>query len=247
MEEIVEEPVVEETVEEIVEEPVVEEAVVEAVEEPVVEETVEEVVEEPVVEEAVEEIVEEPVVEETVEEIVEEPVVEEAVEEAVEEPVVEETVEEAVEEPVETSVVEEIAPAAVEADEDDDDEDDDVMDEQVIQTRRRFLAKLDKLNKKSKAYYDEIRAFILGHKKVHSRMSSGYESFTMHRIAKARAVVRGKDVAICLALNAKDYESYFFKDLSVNGSFDDTPMMVTLKSDRDVRLLKEVLDTLLNG
>ncbi|MBQ7924031.1 MAG: hypothetical protein IJ329_01855, partial [Clostridia bacterium] len=221
-------------------------AVEEIVEEPVVEETVEEIVEEPVVEET-EEAVEEPVVEETVEEIVEEPVVEEAVEEAVEEPVVEETVEEAVEEPVETSVVEEIAPAAVEADEDDDDEDDDVMDEQVIQTRRRFLAKLDKLNKKSKAYYDEIRAFILGHKKVHSRMSSGYESFTMHRIAKARAVVRGKDVAICLALNAKDYESYFFKDLSVNGSFDDTPMMVTLKSDRDVRLLKEVLDTLLNG
>ena len=183
-----------------------------------------------------------PVVEEAIEEVVEEPVVEETIEEVVEEPVVEETVEE---------VVEEIAPAvaeetATEEDDEDDDEDDDETDAQVIQTRRRFLAKLEKLNKKSKAYYDEIRAFVLSHKKVHSRMGSGYESFTMHRIAKARMLIRGKDIAVCLALNAKDYEQYFFKDLTTC-SYDDTPMMVTLKSDRDVRLIKEVLDTLLKN
>ena len=181
-------------------------------------------------------------VEEAIEEVVEEPVVEETIEEIVEEPVVEETIEE---------IVEEIAPAvaeetATEEDDEDDDEDDDETDAQVIQTRRRFLAKLEKLNKKSKAYYDEIRAFVLSHKKVHSRMGSGYESFTMHRIARARMLIRGKDIAVCLALNAKDYEQYFFKDLTTC-SYDDTPMMVTLKSDRDVRLIKEVLDTLLKN
>ncbi|MBE7084661.1 MAG: hypothetical protein E7368_01240 [Clostridiales bacterium] len=203
------------------------------VREPVVQET-------PVAEEvAVEEVVEETVVEAPVEDVV----VEEApVEEVVEEAVVEETVEEAVVAEETVEAVEEVAPAE---EEEDDDEDDDETDAQVIQTRQRFIEKLAKVKKKRKAYYDELRAYILEHKRVHSRMSSGYESFTMHRIAKARLVALGKNIAICMALDANDYQSYKFKELSINASFDDTPMMVVLKSGRDVKLVKEILDTLL--
>ncbi len=106
VEEIVEEPIVEEVVEEIVEEPIVEEVVEEIVEEHIVEEVVEEIVEEPIVEEVIEEIVEEPIVEEVIEEIVEEPVVEEVIEEIAEEPIVEEVVEEIVEEVAVTEIEE---------------------------------------------------------------------------------------------------------------------------------------------
>ncbi|MFK7925159.1 MAG: DUF5723 family protein [Bacteroidia bacterium] len=125
IEEVVEEPVVEEVVpeviEEVIEEPVVEEVVPEEVEE-VVEEVVEEPVVEEVVPEVIEEVIEEPIVEEivpeVVEEVIEEPVVEEVVpevvEEVIEEPIVEEVVPEVIEEAIEEPVVEEVVPEVVE-------------------------------------------------------------------------------------------------------------------------------------
>lgn len=197
--------------------PVVEETVVETVEEaPVVEETVVETVEEaPVVEEIVETVEEAPVVEEIVETVEEAPVVEEIVE----------TVEEA-------TVVEEVAPAVVEVAETK------VVDETV------FLSKVAKLKKKRQGFYNDVRDTALACEGVCANVEEDSEAFVKADETKARLVVNGKHVALCLVSSVEDCKKAGCKAVKTD-KFDDTTTMVTLKSPRDVKAVKVVLDGLL--
>ena len=169
IEEIVEEPKVEEVeekVEEVIEEPKaeeIEEKVEEIVEEPKakeVEEEVEEVVEEPIaeeIEEEVEEVIEEPKaeeVEEKVEEVIEEPKaeeIEEEVEEVVEEPKVEE-VEEKVEEVVEELKAEET--------------EEEVEDKSQIETDDDSESLKKGLEKTKKSFFSKLKSAVLGKSKI---------------------------------------------------------------------------------
>ncbi len=175
----------------------------------------------PFVETATAEKVEEAVVEETV--------AEEVVETPVEETVVEEV---AVETPVEETVVEEVAVETV------------VEETKVAEDKDGFLAKFAKVKKKRKAYYDDVRAYILANDGVQSFTSTDSESFTKENVVKARLLPNGKFVAICVALDAKDYKKQF-KAVAETKAYADTPMMVTLKAPRDVQRIKELLDSLL--
>ena len=148
--EVKQKPRVKDKIEEVVEEPKVEE----------VEEKVEEVIEEPKaeeIEEKVEEIVEEPKakeVEEEVEEVVEEPIaeeIEEEVEEVVEEPKAEE-VEEKVEE-----VVEE--PKAEETEEE-------VEDKSQIETDDDSESLKKGLEKTKKSFFSKLKSAVLGKSKI---------------------------------------------------------------------------------
>ena len=169
IEEVVEEPKVEEVeekVEEVIEEPKaeeIEEKVEEIVEEPKakeVEEEVEEVVEEPIaeeIEEEVEEVIEEPKaeeVEEKVEEVIEEPKaeeIEEEVEEVVEEPKVEE-VEEKVEEVVEELKAEET--------------EEEVEDKSQIETDDDSESLKKGLEKTKKSFFSKLKSAVLGKSKI---------------------------------------------------------------------------------
>ena len=169
IEEVVEEPKVEEVeekVEEVVEEPKAEE----------IEEKVEEVVEEPKaeeVEEEVEEVVEEPKaeeVEEEVEEVVEEPKaeeVEEEVEEVVEEPKaeeVEEEVEEVVEEPKAEEVEEEVEEVVEEPKAEETEEE--VEDKSQIETDDDSESLKKGLEKTKKSFFSKLKSAVLGKSKI---------------------------------------------------------------------------------
>ena len=69
------------------------------------------------------------------------------------------------------------------------------------------------------------------------------EAYSIGGEVKARLLANGKFVAICLALNAKDYKK-LFKAASETKAYEDTTMMVTLKAPRDVQRVKELLDKL---
>ena len=185
IEEVVEEPKVEEVeekVEEVIEEPKaeeIEEKVEEIVEEPKakeVEEEVEEVVEEPIaeeIEEEVEEVVEEPKVEEVeekVEEVVEEPKaeeVEEKVEEVVEEPKaeeVEEKVEEVVEEPKAEEIEEEVEEVVEEPKAEETEEE--VEDKSQIETDDDSESLKKGLEKTKKSFFSKLKSAVLGKSKI---------------------------------------------------------------------------------
>ena len=255
VEEIVEEPVVEETVEETVVEEIVEEPVVEeTVEEPVAEE----VAEEPIVEETAEapvaeEVAEEPIVEETVEETVAEEVAEApVVEETVEEPVVEEVAEEPiVEETVEETVAEEVAeaPVVVEA----------VkvtvaptiipvyLDNQGnhidIKYSRSFISNIIQGEDNIKAQYSELKNHILSYTGVKSRLSWKFDSFNRGRDQIAKIKVRGKTILVYLALDPKAYDESKYHHEAMNTKlFEDVPMLYKIKSDLGLRKAKQLVD-----
>ena len=169
IEEVVEEPKVEEVeekVEEVIEEPKAEE----------IEEKVEEIVEEPKakeVEEEVEEVVEEPIaeeIEEEVEEVVEEPKVEEVeekVEEVVEEPKaeeVEEKVEEVVEEPKAEEIEEEVEEVVEEPKAEETEEE--VEDKSQIETDDDSESLKKGLEKTKKSFFSKLKSAVLGKSKI---------------------------------------------------------------------------------
>ena len=169
IEEVVEEPKVEEVeekVEEVIEEPKAEE----------IEEKVEEIVEEPKakeVEEEVEEVVEEPIAEEIeveVEKVVEEPKVEEVeekVEEVVEEPKaeeVEEKVEEVVEEPKAEEIEEEVEEVVEEPKAEETEEE--VEDKSQIETDDDSESLKKGLEKTKKSFFSKLKSAVLGKSKI---------------------------------------------------------------------------------
>ena len=185
IEEVVEEPKVEEVekkVEEVIEEPKaeeIEEKVEEIVEEPKakeVEEEVEEVVEEPIaeeIEEEVEEVVEEPKAEEVeveVEEVIEEPKaeeIEEEVEEVVEEPKVEEVeekVEEVIEEPKAKEVEEEVEEVVEEPKAEETEEE--VKDKSQIETDDDSESLKKGLEKTKKSFFSKLKSAVLGKSRI---------------------------------------------------------------------------------
>ena len=164
--EVKQKPRVKDKIEEVVEEPKVEE----------VEEKVEEVIEEPKaeeIEEKVEEIVEEPKakeVEEEVEEVVEEPIaeeIEEEVEEVVEEPKaeeVEEKVEEVVEEPKAEEIEEEVEEVVEEPKAEETEEE--VEDKSQIETDDDSESLKKGLEKTKKSFFSKLKSAVLGKSKI---------------------------------------------------------------------------------
>ncbi len=246
-------PVIEEPAP-IVEEPVVEETVVEEPA-PIVEEKVEEpapvapapapveVVKIIVIEKQMEtvpapapEVIEEiaPVVEEKVEEPA--PVVEE-VAEIKEEPVVEEPAPEVVEEPV---VTEEVAPveetvASAEGEV-----------EAKVGLKKSFLGKYCQTSQQNQEFYAELKNYLMSFKKVSSRISWHFDSFNLGREKMVKLGIKGKTLVAFFALNCEDYadSKYFPHDMGKIKMFEETPMMIKIKSDRGVKFAKELIDTL---
>jgi len=225
-------PVVEEKKEEPVPAPAPAPAPVEVVKIIVIEKQTEvvapEVAEEvaPVAEEKVEEpapVEAEPVVEETP--IIEEPAPVEA-EPVVEEPVVEEVAPQVEETPAE-------APAEGEV-------------EAKVGLKKSFLGKYCQTSKQNQDFYTELKNYIMSFKKVSSRISWHFDSFNLGREKMVKLGIKGKTLVAFFALDCKDYadSKYFPHDMGKIKMFEETPMMIKIKSDRGVKFAKELIDTL---
>lgn len=162
--------------------------------------------------------------------------VQEVVEEvtAVEEPVVEtqpEPVATVVEEPV--PVVEEVP----------------VAPQKEMGLKKSFVAKLSQSGKENQLFYSELKNYLLSFKRVYTRVSWNYDTFNLGRDVKVKIAVRGKTLVVFFALDPKEYENtkYYPHDMGDLKKFEETPMMIKVKSDRSVKYAKELIDVVLEG
>ncbi len=140
------------------------------------------------------------------------------------------TVEEPVEEePVEEEPEEEVADA-------------DMTKRKSIQ--KSFSGKMSQATKEQKEYYNELKNYMLSFKRVSSRVSWNFDSFNIGREKAVKIAFRGQTMVAFFALNPKDYEDtkYFPHDMGDKKKFEDTPMMVKVKSERGVKFAKELID-----
>lgn len=204
------------------------------------EESPEEVAAEPVAETKAEEV--SPAQEETAqaEPIAAEPVAEEPAPVQEEQPVEEQTeqAEEQTEEPVTTAQKEPIIvinnfPDGVE---------EEYVSRKSVQ--KSFAGKMAQATKEQKAYYNELKNYMLAFKRVNSRTSWNYDSFNIGRDKVVKIAFRGQTMVVFFALNPKDYKDskYHPKDMGDQRKFADTPMMVKVKSERGVKFAKELMD-----
>lgn len=125
--------------------------------------------------------------------------------------------------------------------------------ESVAATRKSvqksFAGKMAQATKEQKAYYNELKNYMLSFKRVNSRVSWNYDSFNVGRKKTAKIAFRGQTMCVFFALNPKDYQNtkYYPRDMGAKRKFADTPMMVKVKSQRGVKFAKELMDEVCAG
>lgn len=111
---------------------------------------------------------------------------------------------------------------------------------------KSFTEKLELTDKNQKEFYNDIKEYILSFKKSRSRISFSYDNFFFGRKSIAKVVVRGKTLCMYLALDPKEYmdTKYFPRDFGHVKKYEDTPMLIKIKSSRGVKFAKELIDIL---
>ena len=114
---------------------------------------------------------------------------------------------------------------------------------------KSFFGKMCQTSKENKEYYNEIKNYILSFAKTRSNVSFAYDNFFFGRNSKIKLSLRGKTLSMFIALNPLDFadSKYFPKDFSDIKKYEDTPMMVKIKSPRGVKFAKELIDIVFEG
>lgn len=102
----------------------------------------------------------------------------------------------------------------------------------AVRYSKSFLAKLIQSDEQSKKYYSEIKNRLLAYSGVKSRMSWRWESFVSGRNTLARLRLRGKTLALFLALDADEARKYKAESLDGVKAYEKTPCMYRKKSAR---------------
>ena len=115
--------------------------------------------------------------------------------------------------------------------------------------QKSFSGKMSQATKEQKAYYNELKNYMLSFKRVNSRVSWNYDSFNIGRDKAVKIAFRGQTLVAFFALNPKDYQNtkYYPRDMSSKRRFADTPMMVKVKSQRGVKFAKELMAEVCKG
>lgn len=87
----------------------------------------------------------------------------------------------------------------------------------VAKYKKSFVAKLSLAGDEAIHYYSELKNELLSYKKVHSRVSWGFESFRKGRKLLARLALRGKTLRLYVALDPKELEEARVKVANVEG------------------------------
>lgn len=115
--------------------------------------------------------------------------------------------------------------------------------------QKSFKGKMSQATKEQKAYYNELKNYLLSFKRVNSRVSWNFDSFNIGRQKAVKIAFRGQTLVAFFALNPKDYKGtkYYPRDMSSKRRFADTPMMVKVKSQRGVKFAKELINEVCAG
>ena len=120
----------------------------------------------------------------------------------------------------------------------------------VAKYKKSFLAKLSLSGDNIIGYYSQIKNELLSYKKVHSRISWGYETFRIGRKLVAILTVRGKTLKLYTALDPKTFEGTKVKVANVEGikKYTSVPCLLKIKNNRNFKysfgIIREVASNL---
>ena len=111
---------------------------------------------------------------------------------------------------------------------------------------KSFEGKMRQASEEQIDYYNKLKNYLLSFRRVNSRMSWFFDSFNIGREKVVRLGFRGQTLVAYLALNPADYADtkYFPHDMSDKKKFENTPMMIKVKSERGVKFAKELFDVI---
>ena len=115
-----------------------------------------------------------------------------------------------------------------------------------LQYNKSFKAKLIQAKDEVKEYYNEIKNFIAGYKKVSTRISWKQESVNYGRSKICRLVLRGKSLYVYLPLDPNDYVDTKYKvEHADSKRFEELPCLYRIKNTRRVKYATELIATVM--
>ncbi len=113
-----------------------------------------------------------------------------------------------------------------------------------IRYRSSFVSRLIQAQSPVQDYYTVIKNYILSFEGIKSRISFGYEAFSLKKTHCVRLNVKGKSLLVNLALDPTQYSEskYHFTDMSADKKSAEVPMLLKVKSERGVKYALELID-----
>jgi hypothetical protein len=112
-----------------------------------------------------------------------------------------------------------------------------------------FKTRIVEANEQTKENYNLIKNELLSYKNIRCITSNKFESFRISRELQAKLVMSGITLKLFLALNPTDFDTnvYFHKDMSQNKAYEETPLMIKLRSKRSVKKAIELITKLMEN
>lgn len=115
--------------------------------------------------------------------------------------------------------------------------------------RASFEMRVEELADDAKAYYNQLKEYLLSFKKVKSRLSNRCDSFRVGRDLLCKMAIGGKTLKIYLAIDAdrEDIESkkLHFRNMSESKAYSEVPAMIPVKSELCVKKVCEVINIMM--
>lgn len=114
----------------------------------------------------------------------------------------------------------------------------------LIKLRQSFRARMIQACEESKAYYSELKNYLLSFEGVSAADSQNYESFGAARRQLAKINITGKTIVLYLALDPATLEGskYKFDNVGDRKRFEKTPVKLKIRSARSFKWAKELID-----
>ena len=114
-----------------------------------------------------------------------------------------------------------------------------------VKERKSFEAKLIQSDLTLQNYYSIIKNQLLSFKKVKSKVSWKYDSFTIGRVKLAKLQIRGRYLVLYLNLDLSKYPRRGgIEDSSKYDLFKDTPLTLRIKNDDRLKFALDLIDDL---
>ena len=111
---------------------------------------------------------------------------------------------------------------------------------------KSFLAKLSQASDGTKAYYNELKNYVLTYKGVHSRVSWHFDSINIGRDQLLKFSIRGKTLCLYYALNYEKLDSKYKVEKAEAVKYQAVPCLYRIKNDRRFNYAKELIDQLMD-
>lgn len=113
----------------------------------------------------------------------------------------------------------------------------------IVMYNKSMRAKVSMGTIECRQYYQELKNYLLSFG-LKSRMSWSYDSIYLGRIPFAKLAIRGKTLAMNIALDPTGYEGGMYEDSSDSKKYAEVPLRIKIKSNRCLKLAKQAIDLL---